>query len=99
MKGSLWPDVSGAVLRGLPALTRGTLEQVALLGITFSTDEILDLAATDTDRPDADLDAALRARVLERTEGGLPLRHRLVRDALVAALTPRQAWAAHRHAG
>jgi hypothetical protein len=69
---------------------------VALLGATFSTDEFLALAAAGTEDAYADLDTALGARVLERTEAGYRFRHQLVRDALGADMGPQKARAAHR---
>ena len=49
------------------------LPRAALLGSTFTTDELLAVSGVDEDETYRHLDAALSAMVVERTEAGLPV--------------------------
>ncbi len=77
-----------AVLSALPAPVVSTFARAALLGSAFTTDELLVVSGADEDQTYRDLDVALSALVVERTEVGYRFRHGLVRDALLQAMPP-----------
>ncbi|EWS99710.1 SARP family transcriptional regulator [Intrasporangium oryzae NRRL B-24470] len=81
---------SGPMAAPLPPRALRTFQRVALLGLYFSTDELLGLADGTEEEIYEDLEVALAALVVEPTEGGFRFRHHLVRDALVAQLPPHQ---------
>ena len=72
----------------LPPATLATFQRVALLGLTFSTDELLAVADGTEDETYGQLELALGALVVEPAEGGFRFRHPLVRDGLVEQLPP-----------
>ena len=74
---------SGAVSALLPPTARDTFQRVALLGMSFSTDELLAIADGSEDQTYAKLEQALQALVVEPAEGGFRFRHPLVREGLV----------------
>jgi DNA-binding SARP family transcriptional activator/tetratricopeptide (TPR) repeat protein len=84
------------VIELLPPPVRTALEPVAITGSTFDTDEFLSLC----DRPEEAaydcLDAALAARVIERTLTGFRFRHPLIRDAVLDAIPPHRRPQLHR---
>lgn len=78
----------------LPLPAQRTFERVALLGTTFTTDELLAVAGTSEDEAYAHLDAALTALVVEPADPGYRFRHALVREALLTGMTVQQQSAA-----
>ncbi|MET0524508.1 MAG: AAA family ATPase [Nocardioides sp.] len=81
---------TGAMSAALPPAALRTFQRVALLGLTFSTDELLAVADSTEDETYAELELALAALVVEPTEGGFRFRHPLVREGLVEQLPPLQ---------
>jgi len=77
---------SGAVSAVLPSATQRTFQRVALLGLTFSTDELLAISDGSEDETYGRLELALAALVVEPAEGGYRFRHPLVREGLVEQL-------------
>jgi DNA-binding SARP family transcriptional activator/tetratricopeptide (TPR) repeat protein len=80
---------------GVPAATIDALQQVAVSGMTFDTDEFVALTGLDDDRAYAHLTTALSARVVERADSGYRFRHALVRDALIDRFAPHDLRRAH----
>ncbi len=89
-------DGHGGVLPALPPAVLRTFERVALLGSTFSTDELLAVSGVDEDESYHHLEVALAGLVIERGDGGYRFRHALVRESLVNQLTPATEASAHR---
>ena len=85
--GERLPGVSATMLP--PAALR-TFQRVALLGLTFSTDELLAIADGTEDETYGQLELALGALVVEPVEGGFRFRHPLVREGLVEQLPPHE---------
>ena len=83
-------------LAGLPPEAQRTLQRVALLGLTFTTDELLAVAGTSEAEAYRHLETAQRSLVVERSESGYRFRHALVRDAVLATM-PAGAEGAARH--
>ncbi len=87
-------DARGGVrdmaVAGLPPEALAVFRRVALLGSTFTTDELL--AASGADEPEtyAALESALAISVVEPAEAGYRFRHALVRDALLAGFSPHE---------
>ncbi len=79
---------AGPVLPMLPAPTMQTLQRVALLGSTFTTDELLALSAADEDAAYRQLEEALSAQIVEPAEAGYRFRHALVRERLLEVMPP-----------
>ena len=77
-----------------PEVTR-TLQRVALLGQTFSTDEWLAIADTDDDEAWGRLETACAALVVEPVETGFRFRHPLLRESLLDRLPAHQRGRAH----
>jgi DNA-binding SARP family transcriptional activator/tetratricopeptide (TPR) repeat protein len=80
-----------AVLSALPAPVLGTFQRLALLGSTFTTDELLAVSggsSADEEEAYRQLDVALRAMLVERAELGYRFRHALVREALLQTMSP-----------
>ncbi len=84
-------DLSG--VPGLSLPTTDTFQRLALLGGSFTTDEVLALSHTSEDDTYAQLEEAVSAQLVEPTEGGYRFRHPLLRERLIDALPP------HRRAG
>jgi len=89
-------DGHGGVLPALPPAVLRTFERVALLGSTFSTDELLAVSGVDEDESYRHLEVALAGLVIERGDGGYRFRHALVRESLVNQLTPATEASTHR---
>ena len=89
---------SGAagVLPVLPGAALRTWQRVALLGSTFSTDELLAVAGTSEDEAYQHLEAGLTALMIEPAEFGYRFRHALVREALLEHMPPYVESAARR---
>jgi DNA-binding SARP family transcriptional activator/tetratricopeptide (TPR) repeat protein len=76
---------SGAarVLPVLPGPALRTFERVALLGSTFTTDELLAVSGASEDDAYQHMEMALAALIIEPAESGYCFRHALVREALL----------------
>ncbi|MFC5175185.1 ATP-binding protein [Nocardioides taihuensis] len=83
-------DGSGPAAAVLPPPALRTFQRVALLGLAFSTDELLALSDGSEDETYDQLELALAALVVEPAEGGYRFRHPLVREALVDQLPPHE---------
>jgi tetratricopeptide (TPR) repeat protein len=81
---------TGTMPASLPTSALRTFGRVALLGLTFGTDELLAVADGTEDETYAELEEALAALVVEPAEGGYRFRHPLVREGLVERLPPHQ---------
>jgi DNA-binding SARP family transcriptional activator len=81
---------SGPVSTLLPPTAMRTFQRVALLGLNFSTDELLALTDGSEDETYAALELALAALVVEPAEGGFRFRHPLVREGLMDQLPPHE---------
>ena len=90
------PGGEGDVLPVLPVAVLRTFERVALLGSTFSTDELLAVSGVDEDASYNHLEVALESLLVERCDGGYCFRHALVRESLVHHLSAAAEAAAHR---
>ncbi len=77
---------SGAMTAVLPPAALRTFQRVALLGMSFSTDELLGVSDRSEDETYGQLEQALAALVVEPAEGGFRFRHPLVREGLVEQL-------------
>jgi hypothetical protein len=71
---------------------------VAVVGMTFDTDEFAAVAALSDDDAYDVLDAAVAQGLLVRSEVGYAFQHSMMRESLVAGLLPSQARNAHRQA-
>ena len=80
----------------LPPPARATLQRVAMLGATFTADELIACAQGDEDQAYRHLEQALDALVVEPAGPGYRFRHPLVREALIQALAPHEEPAARR---
>ena len=78
----------------LPLPVRQTFQRVALLGTTFTTDELLAVAGTSEEQAYRHLDTALTALVVEPAPPGYRFRHALIRDALLDGMPPQERTAA-----
>jgi DNA-binding SARP family transcriptional activator/tetratricopeptide (TPR) repeat protein len=74
------------------------LAAAAVLGSTFDTDEFLAVTGLADDEAYTVLDAALNQRLVVRSDTGYEFRHTILRDALLAGLSPSQLRALHRQA-
>ena len=74
------------------------MQRVALLGATFTADELVSCAQADDDRAYRHLEQALDALIIEPAGPGYRFRHPLVREALLRALPAHEEPAAHRAA-
>lgn len=83
-------DGSGAMTAALPPTALRTFQRIALLGVTFSTDELLAVSDESEDETYGELEQALAALVVEPAEGGFRFRHPLVREGLVEQLPPHE---------
>jgi len=82
------PALDVAMIRGVPTATREVLQRVAVLGISFDTDEFVALSGLAEDEAFEHLDIALGALMIERGQSGYRFRHQLVRDALLDPVPP-----------
>ncbi len=85
-------------LSRLAVRTRRALQQVAVIGMTFDTDQFVALTALPEPEAFAALDAAVSALVLVHGGSGYRFRHALIRDALLHDVAPAERRAFHRHA-
>jgi len=69
-----------------PAPALRTLQRVALLGMSFSTDEMHAVAGVDEDEAYAHLEVALSALVVEPAPTGYRFRHALLREGLLSSI-------------
>lgn len=93
-------EVEGRPLRveqRLPRPALRTIERVALLGGAFTTDELLAVAGVDDDEAYEHLDVALQSLVVEPAESGYRFRHALIRESLIASMSPHARSAARRY--
>ena len=92
LAGSTHPgDLSGVPALSLP--TTETFQRLALLGGSFTTDELLALSNASEEDAYGELEEALSAHVVDHAEAGYRFRHALLRERLVEALP------SHRRAG
>jgi DNA-binding SARP family transcriptional activator len=81
---------------GLPRAAQRTFQRVAMLGATFTTDELLALADVGEAEAYRQLEAALAALLVEPAETGYRFRHALLREALLGSMPPHAQAAARR---
>jgi hypothetical protein len=74
---------SAGPVPALPGAALRTFERVALLGSTFTTDELLAVSGASEDEAYQHLEMALAALVVEPADLGYRFRHALVREALL----------------
>jgi len=74
----------------LPVAAARTFRRLALLGLSFSTDELLAITEDSEEETYAQLELALSARVVEPAESGFRFRHPLVREGLLEQLPPHE---------
>jgi DNA-binding SARP family transcriptional activator len=86
----------GDVVPALPVDVAQSISRVALLGTTFTTDELLAVAGTGEDEAYRHLDVALSTMLVEPAETGYRFRHPLVREALLRRMPPAAAVSARR---
>lgn len=77
-----------AVGLGLPEAVERTLGRVAVLGSTFTTDELLAVAGVDEQLAYQHLDIATAALVVEPADTGHRFRHALLRETLLDRMPP-----------
>jgi DNA-binding SARP family transcriptional activator/tetratricopeptide (TPR) repeat protein len=68
---------------GVTAAAERTFARVALLGSSFTTDELIAVAGVDEEAAYQHLDAAIAAHVVEPSDTGYRFRHALVRETLL----------------
>ncbi|MBA2953338.1 AAA family ATPase [Nocardioides sp. MAH-18] len=90
---------TGDVLPPLPADVLVTFERVALLGTTFTTDEMLALAGVDEAVAYRQLEYAVASLLVEPGESGYRFRHPLIRESLVERMPTGVRLAARREVG
>ncbi|MDX6301037.1 MAG: hypothetical protein QOF53_2251 [Nocardioidaceae bacterium] len=88
---------TGGMLPSLHPDVLVTFQRVAMLGSTFTTDELLAVAGVDEDEAYRRLETALSVLLVERCGTGYCFRHALVRESLVDALPPYAEAATRRH--
>ncbi len=79
-----------SVSTGLPRGVRRTFERAALLGGSFSTDELVAVSGVSDEQAYTHLDQGMTSLLVEPVEGGYRFRHPLVREALVEAMPPQR---------
>ncbi len=84
------------VVPPLPGAVLGTLQRLALLGSTFTTDELLAVSGAAEEEAYRHLEAALAALVVEPAESGYRFRHAMVRDGVIERMPPHALARAHR---
>jgi DNA-binding SARP family transcriptional activator len=87
-------DTGGA---GLPPAVRRTFQRVAIVGMTFTTDELLAVSGVDEDEAYGHLEVALAGLVVEPAETGYQFRHALVREGLLSSMPAHARAAARQH--
>jgi len=86
----------GPMLPVLPFGAVDTFQRAALLGSTFTTDDLLVLSGADEDLTYLQLDAALSAQLVEPAEAGYRFRHALVRERLIEMMPQHKRASARR---
>jgi DNA-binding SARP family transcriptional activator len=89
-------DPAPSLLPNLPGGVITAFQRVALLGPTFTTDELLAVVGLPEEEAYRCLGAALESLVVEAAESGFRFRHALVREALLEAMSPIARSAAER---
>ncbi|HEX6148525.1 ATP-binding protein [Nocardioides sp.] len=84
------------VIPAVPPAVVQTFSRVALLGMTFTLDELVAVADVEEDVAYQHLDVALSSLLVEPGENGHRFRHPLVREALIEQLAPSAAVTARR---
>lgn len=92
------PALGALGLGGLAPSTREALQRVAVIGMSFDTDQFLALTGLPEAHAFGALDAALAAFVVQRTASGYRYRHALIRDALLADVPRDRERTFHREA-
>ncbi|HEU4544221.1 MAG TPA: AAA family ATPase [Jiangellaceae bacterium] len=92
------PGIGALGLARLAVKTREALQRVAVIGISFDTDQFVVLTGLPEPEAYAALDAALAALVVEHTGSGYRFRHALIRDALLEDIPPARRREFHRQA-
>jgi len=90
--------LDAGLLSGLPPATREVLQRVAVVGLTFDTDELVALSGRPEEEAFDHLDTALAASIVEPTAAGYRFRHSLLRDALLEEVPPHRRRRIHRDA-
>jgi hypothetical protein len=90
--------LDAVLLSGLAPSTRAVLQRVAVVGVSFDTDEFVALSGLEEAEAFERLDDALVARIIEPANTGYGFRHAIVRDALLGELPPHRRRAVHRDA-
>jgi DNA-binding SARP family transcriptional activator/tetratricopeptide (TPR) repeat protein len=86
------------MIGGIAPATREVLQRVAVVGLSFDTDEFVALSGLPEAEAYEHLDAALASTVVEPTASGYQYRHGLVRDALLEDVPPHRRRLIHRDA-
>jgi DNA-binding SARP family transcriptional activator/tetratricopeptide (TPR) repeat protein len=86
------------MIGGIAPATREVLQRVAVVGLTFDTDEFVALSGVSERDAYEHLDAALGSCVVEPAAAGYRFRHGLVRDALLDDVPPHRQRLIHRDA-
>jgi DNA-binding SARP family transcriptional activator/tetratricopeptide (TPR) repeat protein len=92
------PGLGALGLGRLAVKTREALQQVAVIGTNFDTDQFVVLTGLPEPESYAALDAALAALVVVHTGAGYRFRHALVRDALLDDVPPARRRVFHHQA-
>jgi DNA-binding SARP family transcriptional activator/tetratricopeptide (TPR) repeat protein len=82
----------------LSVVTREALQQVAVIGTSFDTDEFVAMTGLPEPEAYAALDSAVAAAVVVHTGSGFRFRHALIRDALLDDIPPAKQRALHQEA-
>jgi DNA-binding SARP family transcriptional activator/tetratricopeptide (TPR) repeat protein len=90
------PTRGAGVIHALPPAVLQTFSRVALLGMTFTLDELVAVAGVDEEQTYQHLDVALSSLLVEPGENGHRFRHQLVREALIEQMAPSVAVTARR---
>lgn len=83
-----------SIAAGLPRAVQRTFQRVALLGSSFTTDELLAVACVGKDEAYRHLEVGLAALVVEPADTGYRFRHPLIREGLMASQPPHERSAA-----
>ena len=86
------------MIAGIPPSTREVVQRVAVVGVSFDTDEFVALSGCAESEAFEHLDRTLAAHIVEPTSSGYRFRHGLVRDALLVDLPPHRRRLIHRDA-
>jgi tetratricopeptide (TPR) repeat protein len=81
----------GDVLPVLPDAVRRTFERVALLGTTFTIDELMALSDAGEDASYAQLEVGLTAMLIEQDGPAFRFRHPLIREVLLGRMPAHEA--------